>query len=463
MSNAFFRDKTGLNTDNPAVFSGCDEASFAKYAWTKINRVVKVENHMFSLKNPVKSTCFWGILLFCSITAWGQPALVRQGFETKLLTSTKGDKINSALSLFQSGGYVAWNDNAIDKSGQGIAVTPLNLDTVTGAKAIQVNSSATGNQIRPQIQRLKNGQNLIVWQGSPAGMPDIYARILKTNNAFTTTLDIRVNAYTRDQQVAPAVTALQDGGAVIAWSSYMQDGDMMGVYARKMTATGTLPAGEFRVNQITAYNQRDPAIATLKNGNFVVVWISENESSFGSVDVYGRIFTPACVPVTGEFRINRSKDKCAEPAVAALPDGGFTVVWAQYDSAELTNGWDVFGSCFGPTGQSKTPPFKINTYLTGDQYRPKIASGSVGCMVVWTSVGQDAPEELDNGREGVFGRFLLGGSQPVGDELQVNTTTISQQLYPSVAWNGVDRFLVVWSSPTAIYGFNLFGQAYILQ
>ncbi len=89
---------------------------------------------------------------------------------------------------------------------------------------------------------------------------------------------------------------------------------------------------------------------------------------------------------------------------------------------------------------------------------PRIAAGPSGSLVVWTSMNQDGD------REGVFGRFLAGGSQISGSEFQVNTTWISQQLHPDVAWNGVDQFLVVWSSfQVAGAGFDLYGQAYVLS
>jgi hypothetical protein len=45
----------------------------------------------------------------------------------------------------------------------------------------------------------------------------------------------------------------------------------------------------------------------------------------------------------------------------------------------------------------------------------------------------------------------------------VNTTWISQQMHPAVAWNGVDHFLVVWTSFVGASGFDLYGQAYFLN
>jgi len=137
------------------------------------------------------------------------------------------------------------------------------------------------------------------------------------------------------------------------------------------------------------------------------------------------------------------------------------VVWAQKDSVP-TNSWDIWGRPFSATGSPRGADFRINTYLYGDQYGPKIAAGPAGSMVVWTSMGQDGS------REGVFGRFLRAGTAPLGDEVQVNTTTLSQQFHPAVAWDGMNKFLVVWASfvnssgVAGKTGFDLYGQAYTL-
>jgi hypothetical protein len=122
-----------------------------------------------------------------------------------------------------------------------------------------------------------------------------------------------------------------------------------------------------------------------------------------------------------------------------------------------TNGWDIWGRAFSASGSPEGAAFRINTHLYGDQYGPKIAAGPSGSLVVWTSLGQDGS------REGVFGRFLAGGTQASGAEFQVNTTWISQQMHPAVAWNGVDHFLVVWTSFVGASGFDLYGQAYIMN
>jgi hypothetical protein len=331
------------------------------------------------------------------------------------------------------------------------------------SRAFRVNKTELGNHINPKVALLANNNIMTVWESSVAGTPDIYARFsrdTKDTNTYGTnlyTLDLRLNSYTKDQQDYPVVAALPDGSAIVAWQSYGQDGSLWGVYARQILPNGKAPAKEFLVNQYTSYNQRAPAVAALAGGNYVIVWVSEQERFFNSSDVYARIFTAGGVPVTDEIAVNSGTNMCDSPDVAPLNDGGFTVVWAQKDEQVPTNNWDVWGRAFSAGGQPEVTDFRINTYLYGDQFRPKIAAGPSGSLVVWTSMAQDGS------REGVFGRFLAGGTQAAGSEMLVNTTTISQQLHPAVAWNGVDHFLVVWTSFQTGQGFDLYGQPYVLN
>jgi hypothetical protein len=400
--------------------------------------------------------------------------LLAQGTEFSILGSVPGDQVLPSLSLSPSGGCIAWQDNWVDRKGGGIGASLLDTSFKAG-HTVRVNKVIAGNQFKPQVQLLANDNIIFVWQGSVTvgGKPYIYARFAgnsaKDATSYGTnfrTADIQVNTFTADQQVDPAVAALPDGSAIITWASYGENGSgsMWGIYARRLTSAGKAikadndgSTKQFLVTQYTSYNQRNPAVAALAGGNYVIAWVSEQERSANSVDIYARIFTADGVPVTDEIAVNSGTGVCHSPAVAPLNDGGFTVVWAQQDPVVATNSWDVWGRAFSASGMPEVSDFTINNYLYGDQYAPKIAAGPSGSLVVWTSLGQDGS------REGVFGRFLAGGTQIFGPEFQVNTTSISQQMHPAVAWNGVDHFLVVWTSFVGASGFDLYGQAYILN
>lgn len=400
--------------------------------------------------------------------------LLPSGSEFSILGAVPGDQVWPSISLSESGGCLAWQDNWVDRKGGGIGCCLLN-GNFAATPRVRVNKVVAGNQFKPQAELLANGNIVFVWQGSATvgRKPNIYARFAKNSAKGGTgygtnfyTADVQVNTDTSDQQVDPAVAGLPDGSAIIAWSSYGEKGtgSAWGVYARRLTPAGTATKAEnngttkqFIVTQFTGGSQRNPAVAVLAGGNYVITWVSELERGGATVDIYARVFAPNGVPVTDEIPVNSVENICHAPSVAPLNDGGFTIVWAQKDSVAVTNGWDIWGRAFSSGGTPENTDFTINTHLPGDQYAPKIAAGPSGSLVVWTSLGQDGS------REGVFGRFLAGGTQVAGPEFQVNTTWISQQLQPSVAWDGINRFLVVWTSFAGASGFDLYGQTYVLN
>jgi hypothetical protein len=420
----------------------------------------------FTLRIP-RNLC-WGLLLAGSLPVFAQNPLVPQGGEFSILGPLPGDQVRPSLSLTPARGCVAWQDSVINKSGFGVGGAVLEASFAAGP-VFRVNKTATGAHIAPKVQFVASNKVIYVWQSSAAGTPDIYARLAsvpaagsgQTSANYGTnfhTIDLRVNTHMPDQQIDPAVAALPGGEAIVTWSSYGQDGSMWGVFARKISSTGIFAtAKEFQVNKFTFSNQRKPAVAALVRGNYVIAWVSENERSTGSVDIYARVFNAAGKALTDEIPVNSGTDPCDTPDVAPRNDGGFTVVWAQKDMAVATNSWDIWGRPFSVSGAPEAADFRINTFLYGDQYGPKIAAGPAGSLVVWTSMGQDGS------REGVFGRFLQGGTAAAGAEMQVNTTTISQQIHPAVAWDGASRFVVVWTSFAGASGFDLYGQAYTMN
>ena len=105
--------------------------------------------------------------------------------------------------------------------------------------------------------------------------------------------DTQVNTYTSGDQIVPSVTALNDGGFVVTWSSDGQDGSGYGIYGQRYAADGTPVGSEFRVNQITSGNQYaetfygSETLATLADGHLVQVWAGngQEEVFFRLIDV----------------------------------------------------------------------------------------------------------------------------------------------------------------------------------
>lgn len=65
---------------------------------------------------------------------------------------------------------------------------------------------------------------------------------LAINNEF------QVNTFSSSDQRDPTITALEDGGFVVVWRSYNQDGNGWGIYAQRYDSDGILVNDEFQVN-----------------------------------------------------------------------------------------------------------------------------------------------------------------------------------------------------------------------
>ena len=75
--------------------------------------------------------------------------------------------------------------------------------------------------------------------------------------------DIQVNTYTTSDQRQPAIASLEGGGFVIVWSSLGQDGSYSGVFGQRFDEDGLAVGPEFQVNTTTDNTQGFSSVAAL--------------------------------------------------------------------------------------------------------------------------------------------------------------------------------------------------------
>ncbi|MEM8933282.1 MAG: SdrD B-like domain-containing protein, partial [Acidobacteriota bacterium] len=213
--------------------------------------------------------------------------------------------------------------------------------------------------------------------------------------------------------------------------------------------TPTVTTGdELQVNAYTTGNQWFPSTSVLTNGDFVIVWQtdgSDNGDSSGS-SVQGRRYTADGTPIGGQFLVNTYTTGSQErPAVASRPDGGFVVLW-ESDGSDGTDtaGSSIQGQRFDADGALLGAAFQVNTYTTSSQSVARVAVAADGAfVVVWTSDGSD---NGDTSQESVQGQRFAADATPHGSQFLVNTYTTSQQTEPSMAIDADGDFVVVWRS-----------------
>ena len=233
---------------------------------------------MSSLLSACQRLAFFGLVAAMPFQASAQPAYGEEGSEYPLAMAWPGDQTFPAVSISQNGGYVVWQDNATDSDGLGISARRLNENLSGVSGAFRVNRQEAGDQDSPQVALLKNGGAAFVWRGGPAAGQHIYARFLGPEGQFISEDDLMVNSYVNGAQLSPALATLSDGNVIVVWSSVGQDGSMQGVFGQRLGPTGEKLGLEFQVNQSTAFNQRTPSVAALPGGKFVVTWVSESGS-----------------------------------------------------------------------------------------------------------------------------------------------------------------------------------------
>jgi hypothetical protein len=461
-----------LFATRPAVHTRRAEDIFGQ---SRASHLESCKPFMSLLSGRYFASCFcWGIFLMMPAAVFGQNYYSTNGSQYAVIGSLPGDQVFPDAAVTPAGGFVVWQDNITDGDGLGISARRLDSTLSGTLSTFRVNQQGTNDQQNPRVALLKNGGAVFVWQGGRQGFQHIYARFLNSGNTFLTTTDVVVSVPANNFQINPAVAVLNDNNVIVVWGSFdeVNSNSMQDVYGQIFSQTGDKIGGEFLINQFTTYNQRTPTIAALADGGFVVTWVSEQERTVApvygtpsptmvagafqapSVDIYARLYNSNGLARADEFLVNTNSNPCANPAVATASDGSFMVTWQAYDMSITTNGWDIYARSFSSAGVGGTA-VRVNSYLYGDQYAPRINSIGTDYLVVWTSLAQDGS------REGVYGQFLRNNGLAVNGEFRVNTTTVSQQMHPVVASDGAVQFLVVWTSYTGSpNSFDLFAQRY---
>lgn len=401
-----------------------------------------------------------------------QAQVTKFGTEFNISGVIPGDQVASDIVLGSSSGLLVWQDNATDGDGWGISAVRLDGLGRSQFGAFRVNHEGAGDQENPAVAQGPDGRFYIVYQSGSVGNQNILLRILNPEGGFDGG-EILVNSHTQGQQEKPAIAVLNNGNLVVVWSSLEQDGHLSGVYGQMLTPEGLKVDEEFRLNTMTPNNQRDVDVASLANGGFVVVWISEiSRSLINANDPDNEIFDATVgaarfdiVPMAKVFDANGISSMPAEvmltprghyahPTVVGNNAGGFTTAFSYNTTLSKSSGWDVQVAGYNSSGVRTSSIVNLNTYTFGDQLAPRLASANGSIIAVWQSLGEDGSHM------GVLGRGITADGTAVGEPFIVNTTRQGNQIFPSVTLAEDGKGLVVWSSyAVEAQGLELFAQS----
>lgn len=308
------------------------------------------------------------------------------GGETLVGTQVTNASYQLAPSVapLESGGYVVTWMSSLTADGTTHDVYAQLYDSsgVAQGAVTVVNTTTTGNQFYPAAAALADGGYVITWDAGGEIYTQRYDQSGVAQGGETLVTTTPTDATSQQWSSA---AGLEDGGYVVTWMAYDQDGTAWNVYAQRYDASGAAQGVATMVNTTTSDHERDPAIAALADGGYVISWMTVN--AFGTGEIYAQRFDADGVAQGGEILVNTSTggDQWF-PSVAALPDGGFIVTWKGHDS----NGNGVFVQSFDANGVAQGSETLVNTTTAGHQTNPSVATlADGGFVVAWMSPNQD--------------------------------------------------------------------------
>ncbi|MDB5273211.1 MAG: hypothetical protein JWO58_1578 [Chitinophagaceae bacterium] len=369
-----------------------------------------------------------------------QAQSVANGSEFQVNTYTSNDQVGPTVAQDANGNFVVtWSSDGQDGSNSGIYAQRYNAAGVAQGTEFRVNTYTTNKQDLPVIGMDASGNFVIAWESNGQD-GDGYGIYAQRYNAAGVAQggEFRINSTTTDEQSLPAIAMDDSGDFVIAWnygtvSGFYTDYD---VYAQRYNAAGMAQGGEFLATTTTSGNQQNPSVGLDNSGNFVITW----ESDYSDDEIYAQQFTAAGVG-QGEFKVNTSTESYqVAPTIGVDGNGDFVITWEISGRDGSDEG--IFAQRFNSSAVKQGAEFQVNSYTSDNQFQPYIAvnKSSHDFVITWISSSQDGSSY------GVYAQSYSAAGVAKGSEFQVNTTTTSIQISPTISMDANGDLLIVWQS-----------------
>lgn len=343
------------------------------------------------------------------------------------------------MALLDDGGWIiTWSATTQDLDDY--AVYQQRFDATGHALGVEamVSTTTTGIQNDQSVAALADGGWVVSWDSENVD-GDSTAICQQRYNADGVAVggETVVSVYTTSHQFDARITALSDGGWLVAWTSNEQDGDNRGVVQRRYDKNGQ-SAGETIVNTFTSGPQQLESVAALADGGWVVTWSAYRDSD-GSGGVLQQRYDEDGLAVGGEVNVNTHVDQSQNAsATSGFAAGGWIVCWSSV--GQDGDSYGIYQQRFNDAGAKVGDEMQVNTFTTGAQLGATVTTlADGGWVVAWNSFGQDGDAS------GVYQQRYAEDGAKVGDETLVNVTTAGSQGSPDLTAFEDGSWMVTWS------------------
>jgi hypothetical protein len=185
----------------------------------------------------------------------------------------------------------------------------------------------------------------------------VMGRWLRADGSFAGP-QFAVNLTQQYDQSNPAVGVAPSGRAIVTWTSYDQDGQWGGIFARFVELDGTPTGPEIQINQQTIGHQDFSRVGIDSHGRFVVAWTTYELADWsGSVRI--RRFTEKGQPMGPEWVLQSpvpGDDRLTNLDVEPLGDA--VVTWTNH--AKNGIGQSVYAQAIDAQGAPMGVPIALS-------------------------------------------------------------------------------------------------------
>ncbi|MEM9448311.1 MAG: Calx-beta domain-containing protein [Cyanobacteria bacterium P01_E01_bin.6] len=251
--------------------------------------------------------------------------------------------------------------------------------------------------------------------------------------------EFRVNRAIPEDQSVSDITVDADGSFITTWNTNSD------TFMRRVAFNGVPQGIDIPISGVRATSPArffSPAIATTANGGFIVAQIEQIKRSetpvvfstlinVGSYDAQHNRLKSVLIPALSP------NHQLTQPEVVVTNEqGNYAVVWR---STNFISGSDIFAQRFDAQHEPiDIEPFRVETFDTGNQFSPAIASDHNGGFII-TWAGQGLEDE-----DGIYARhFYADGSS---NEFLVNSSIEDAQYQSAIAVNKNGDYVISWTS-----------------
>lgn len=349
-----------------------------------------------------------------------------------------GQQLEPAISINRSNSefVVAWRD---DQNKDGVYRIDANGFNGEGCQLHdQQNVSQTsGQNIQPRIAVAENGNRVVIWQRSN----DIYVEGYYADGSLNFS-EKRVNPNASGTQRDADVAIDSSGRFVVTWEDDTDGNGWYQIHARAFNANGSPRFSYVTVNQNYRGQQLDPAVAMRDDGRFFVVFKDDKDKN-GYYEILGSVFNISGGRVRNDFWVNQqlSAGQQRNPDIASDKDGNLIIV---YEDDHNNNGYyNIRATGYNSSFNRVISNYRVNDLDAGQQFRPRVDMVKRGqhqgkYVVTWED------DNDQNGKYQIYMEARNANGSAVSADTTVNNRPEGQQRKPDVAVGNDGRAFFVW-------------------